>query len=88
MNKQLINTKINANFKPPKGEASSYTEAPRGLYICHIISDGTIKPYRVKHRTGSFAAVQLLEKLTLNNTIANLIPIIGSLDFVLPEVDR
>lgn len=80
--------KITANFKPPVGEASSYTEAPRGLYICHVISDGTKYPYRVKHRTASFASIQLLEKLAVNNTIANLIPIIGSLDFVLPEADR
>ena len=80
--------KINPLTKVPQGEAISYVEAPHGLYICQIISDGTEKPYRIKHRTGSFCSIQILKELALENTLANLMPIIASLDFVLPEADR
>lgn len=84
----LIVQKINPLTKVPQGEAISYVEAPHGLYICQIISDGTEKPYRIKHRTGSFCSIQILKELALENTLANLMPIIASLDFVLPEADR
>ena len=70
------------------GKAVSYTESVRGLVMCHLITDGSEKPKRVKWRTPSFYAVQVLEKLAIGNTIADLMAIYGSLDIVLPEADR
>ncbi len=88
-NTQLVGKKLNAAvFKPPIGEAVSMIEAPRGVMTCYIISDGTNKPYRVKWRTPSFSSVQVLPELIKGKNYSDLMPIFGSLDVVLPEVDR
>ncbi len=86
---QLVGKKINpVVFKPPIGEAAAMVEAPRGVVLCYVVSDGTTKPYRIKWRTPSFAAVQVLPELVKNRNYSDLMPIFGSLDVVLPEVDR
>lgn len=86
---KLTAKRINpAVFKPPAGEAVSMIESPRGITSCYIVSDGSTKPYRVKWRTPSFSNVQLLPELVKNKLYADLMPIFGSLDVVLPEVDR
>ncbi|HEX9916904.1 MAG TPA: NADH-quinone oxidoreductase subunit D [candidate division Zixibacteria bacterium] len=81
-------TKIPAVFKPPAGEVYTRIEAPRGEMGFYIITDGTTKPYRVKIRTGSFCNLTVLPKLCKGWKIADLVAIFGSLDVVLPEVDR
>ena len=74
--------------KPPIGEIYFRCENPRGETGYHIVSDGTKIPYRVKIRTGSFTAISIFEKLVPGLMIADLVALIGSLDIVLPEVDR
>ncbi len=80
--------KVPMTWKPKEGEVFCRIEAPRGEMAYHIISDGTNKPYRVKIRTGSFCNLQLLPAISTNHLIADLVAIFGSLDIVLPEVDR
>ncbi len=75
-------------LKVPEGEFISNVEAPRGVCSCYVKSDGSTKPYRVKWRTGSFYAVQILPKLLENAFYPDLMAIFGSLDVILPEVDR
>ena len=75
-------------LKVPEGEFISNVEAPRGVCSCYVKSDGSGKPYRVKWRTGSFYAVQMLPKLLENSFYPDLMAIFGSLDVILPEVDR
>lgn len=84
---------INLNISPlavkPKAKtAVSYTESARGLIMCRVAADGSDKPKRVKWRTPSFYAVQVLEKLVPGNDLADLMAIFGSLDIIVPEVDR
>jgi NADH:ubiquinone oxidoreductase subunit D len=76
------------NLKLPEGEYSSEIEAPRGLASLYIKSDGEGKPYRLKWRTGSYYAVNLLRKLLVGTYLNDAIAIAGSLDIVLPEVDK
>jgi len=83
-----IKARVPAAFKPPAGEVFSRIEAPRGEMGYYIISDGTTKPYRVKIRTASFGNLQLMRYLCRGWKIADLVAIFGSLDVVLPEVDR
>lgn len=86
---KLVGKKINpAVFKVPQGEATSLIEAPRGVMLCYVESDGTNKPNRVKWRTPSFSSVQVLPELIKGKNYSDLMPIFGSLDVVLPEVDR
>ena len=75
-------------FKPSAGEAVSLVESPRGITTCYVTSDGSPNPYRVKWRTPSFSNVQLLPELMRGKIYADLMAIFGSLDVVLPEVDR
>lgn len=76
------------NLKVPEGEFIAYVEAPRGMCSCYVKSDGSGQPYRVKWRTGSYYAVQILPKLLENAFYPDLMAIFGSLDVILPEVDR
>lgn len=75
-------------LKLPEGEYYSEIEAPRGLAGCYIKSIGEEKPYRLKWRTGSYYAVNLLRKLLKNTYLNDAIAIAGSLDIILPEVDK
>lgn len=76
------------NLKVPEGEYISNVEAPRGVCSCYVKSDGSGMPYRVKWRTGSYYVVQILPKLLENSFYPDLMAIFGSLDVILPEVDR
>ncbi|MBD3169121.1 MAG: NADH-quinone oxidoreductase subunit D [candidate division Zixibacteria bacterium] len=80
--------KVPLTWKPPEGEVFCRIEAPRGEMAYHIISDGTPKPYRMKIRTASFCNLQVLPIIGVNHMIADLVAIFGSLDIILPEVDR
>ncbi len=84
----IIKAKIPAVFKPPKGEVFSRIEAPRGEMGYYIVSEGEKKPYRVKIRTASYCNLQCLPRIAVGWKIADLVAIFGSLDVVLPEVDR
>lgn len=89
VNGEFKNNSVKPNFiKPENSVGVSYVESSRGLLSCMVYSDGTDKPYRVKWRTGSFYAVQLLPNLIKNHLYSDLMAILGSLDIVLPEVDR
>ena len=75
-------------LKLPEGEYYSEIESPRGLASCYINSDGEKAPYRLKWRTGSYYAVNLLRKILVGEYLNDAIAIAGSLDIVLPEVDK
>ena len=72
----------------PEGEFYSEIEAPRGLASLYIKSNGDKKPYRLKWRTGSYYAVNLLRKILVGEYLNDAIAIAGSLDIILPEVDK
>jgi NADH:ubiquinone oxidoreductase subunit D len=84
-----IGQKINLmTYKPPAGEAYTVCESPRGMLGCHIISDGTPKAYRMKWRGASFSNLSVLPELMIGKLYPDLMAIFGSLDVILPEVDR
>jgi NADH-quinone oxidoreductase subunit D len=84
----VIKAKVPAVLRPPKGEVFSRIEAPRGEMGYYIVSNGEKKPYRVKIRTASYGNLQVLEPISIGWKIGDLVAIFGSLDVVLPEVDR
>lgn len=75
-------------FKPPAGEASMMVESPRGFLGCYVVSDGTPKAWRVKWRGASFSNLSILPELMIGNLYPDLMAIFGSIDVILPEVDR
>jgi NADH-quinone oxidoreductase subunit C/D len=72
----------------PPGEACIYTEGSKGQYSYYAISDGDNRAYRARIRTPSFPHLQALPLLAAGYEIADLVTILGSLDFVMGDVDR
>jgi NADH-quinone oxidoreductase subunit D len=79
---------VTEGFRVPAGEAFQAVESPRGEIGYYVVSDGTSKPYRVYMRTPSFGNLQALPALLEGRLLADSIAALGSMDFVLGDVDR
>ena len=77
-----------AAYKLPKGSYYSQVETARGLLGTYIVSEGGAKPYRVKFRSPSFSNLSILNELAVGHKIADLVTILATLDFVVPDLDR
>ncbi|MCC6848388.1 MAG: NADH-quinone oxidoreductase subunit D [Deltaproteobacteria bacterium] len=80
--------KVPRKFKPAAGDAYVRVEAARGDMGWYCVSDGSEYPYRVRIRTGSFAAMAIVDHVSRGLMLADLVAVIASLDVVAPEVDR
>lgn len=80
--------KMPRSIKPPAGEAYACVESPRGEVGVHLISDGTANPYRMRYRPPALFALQAGEAILPGMLIADAVVGLGSLDFVLGEIDR
>ena len=83
-----VRAKLPVVFRAPAGEVFSRIEAPRGEMGYYVVSTGDKKPYRVKIRTASYGNLQVLGPISIGLKIADLVAIFGSIDVILPEVDR
>ena len=79
---------VTEGFRVPAGEVYQAVESPRGEIGYYVVSDGTSKPYRVYMRTPSFGNLQALPALLEGRLLADSIAALGSMDFVLGDVDR
>ncbi|HMK55674.1 MAG TPA: NADH-quinone oxidoreductase subunit C/D [Dissulfurispiraceae bacterium] len=86
----LINHFLGVSWGPviPPGEASIPIEAAKGINSYYLISDGGTWPYRVRIRAPSFAHLQMVPQICRGLMIPDLMAILGSIDFVLADVDR
>jgi NADH-quinone oxidoreductase subunit D len=75
-------------FDAPKAAIYSAIEGPRGELGVYLEGDGGPKPYRIHMRTPSFENVGVIPEIAKGHLVADLIAIIGSIDFVLGDIDR
>jgi NADH-quinone oxidoreductase subunit D len=75
-------------FKVPEGEVYQAIESPRGEVGYYVVSDGSAKPYRVHIHGPSYGNLQATSRMVEGRLIADVIASLGSMDFVLGDVDR
>ena len=83
-----VMTKAPRVIRPPAGEAYARVEGPRGDIGVYLVSDGTEKPSRLKMRKPSFSNLSVIRELVGGVKIADVVAILGSLDLIIPEIDR
>ncbi len=83
-----LQAKVPKIIKIPEGEVYVRAENPKGEMGYYLVSEGGRIPYRVKIRTGSFSNLSVLPWLLEGSLVPDIIAILGSLDFVLGDVDR
>jgi NADH-quinone oxidoreductase subunit C/D len=86
----LIDHFLNVSWGPviPPGEAFCGIEAAKGNNGYYLVSDGNTMSYRTRIRAPSFPHIQTVPRLSRGLMVADLIAILGSLDFVMGDVDR
>ena len=93
---QLIDTipsgencaKTKAIIKLPEGEYFQRVVAARGEFGVYILSKGDKSPYRLKFRSPSMTLVSIMDQVCHGAKISDLITIGGSMDYVIPDIDR
>ena len=83
-----LQAKVPRIIKVPRGETYVRAENPKGEMGYHVVSEGGRGPYRLKIRSASFSNLSVLPWLLKGQLVPDLIAILGSLDFVLGDVDR
>lgn len=72
----------------PAGEVFHGIEATKGNNGYYLVSDGNTVAYRMRVRTPSFPHLQMLPEITRGSMVPDLFAVLGSIDYVLSDVDR
>ena len=83
-----LQAKVPRVIKVPRGETYVRAENPKGEMGYYLVSDGGRIPYRLKIRSASYSNLSILPWALKGLIIPDIIALLGSLDFVLGDVDR
>jgi NADH-quinone oxidoreductase subunit D len=83
-----VNQRLPKVLKVPEGHVYRWTENPLGLNGYYLVSKGDKTPWRLKLRSASFSNVQVLSRVLPGNLIADMVSIMGSMFFVVGDVDK
>ena len=83
-----INTRLPKVLKVPEGAVYAWTENPLGINGYYLVSKGEKTPWRLKLRSASFNNIQVLTELLPGTLVADMVAILGSLFFVVGDIDK
>ncbi|MET9873890.1 NADH-quinone oxidoreductase subunit D [Actinacidiphila glaucinigra] len=83
-----INQRLPKVLKAPEGHTYAWTENPLGLNGYYLVSKGEKTPYRLKLRSASYNNVQALAVLLPGTLVADMVAILGSMFFVVGDIDK
>lgn len=75
-------------LKLNKGEFYQRVETARGEFGVYIVSEGGTTPYRIKFRSPGFSNLSVLNHIAKGSKIGDLMASMGTLDLVIPDIDR
>jgi NADH-quinone oxidoreductase subunit D len=82
-----VMAKVPKVLKPPPGDVYHRIENPRGELGFYVVSDGSVKPYRLHVRRPSFINLQALNEICQGLLIADVVAVLATLDPLMGEVD-
>jgi NADH-quinone oxidoreductase subunit D len=83
-----VNVRLPKVVRAPEGHTYAWTENPLGINGYYLVSRGEKTPWRLKLRTASYANVQALSEILPGCRVTDLVPILGSMFFVVGDIDK
>ncbi|MFG2822551.1 NADH-quinone oxidoreductase subunit D [Kitasatospora sp. NPDC048365] len=83
-----INLRLPKVLKAPEGETYAWTENPLGINGYYLVSRGEKTPWRLKLRSASYNNIQALTELLPGTLVADMVAILGSMFFVVGDIDK
>ena len=83
-----VNVRLPKVLRPPEGSTYTWTENPLGINGYYLVSRGERTPWRMKLRSASFNNVAVLPELLPGCLVADLVPVLSSMFFVVGDLDR
>ena len=83
-----VNQRLPKVLRAPEGHTYAWTENPLGINGYYLVSTGEKTPYRLKLRSASYNNVQALTALLPGTRVADLVAILGSMFFVVGDIDK
>ncbi|MFJ7155084.1 NADH-quinone oxidoreductase subunit D [Streptomyces sp. NPDC101118] len=83
-----VNQRLPKVLKAPEGHTYAWTENPLGINGYYLVSKGEKTPYRLKLRSASYNNIQALVELLPGTLVADMVAILGSLFFVVGDIDK
>ena len=76
------------NYKVPAGNYFTSVETARGMFCTYMVSENSMKPYRIKSRSPNFSNLSAIHEMAAGGKIADLVTILSTLDIIVPDIDR
>nr|WP_062336918.1 NADH-quinone oxidoreductase subunit D [Herbidospora sakaeratensis] len=83
-----INQRLPKILKVPEGHTYAWTESPLGVNGYYLVSRGEKTPWRLKLRSASFNNIQVLREMLPGHLVADMVAILGSMFFVVGDIDK
>ena len=83
-----INVRLPKILKAPEGHTYCWTENPLGINGYYLVSRGEKTPWRLKLRSASFNNIAVLPSMVTGCVVADLVAILGSMFFVVGDIDK